>query len=100
MRHTSSMPLFDARPGEEAGARPVPLNSSVPDEEAPRLSLQHEAILDALREGPKTNLQLGMIAQRFGGRLHELKRAGHPWTKRCLRPGIYEYRLVGEAAAE
>lgn len=64
------MPLFD---------RPlmphVELNSTVIEEDVPRLSAQHHAIADALRDGPKTNLQLSMIAMRFGARLMELRRA-------------------------
>ena len=79
---------------------PVPLNASVPEHEAPRLSTQHAAIMDALRDGPKTNLQLRLIADRFGARLEEMKRAGIAWDKRCVKPGVYEYRLTGEAAAE
>lgn len=83
---------------EEYYAAPaVPLNASVPEHEAPRLSAQHAKILDRLREGPATNLELELIAHRFGARLNELKRAGHPWLKRCIKPGLYEYRLTGDA---
>ena len=73
---------------------PVPLNSTVPPEEAPRLSRQHETILARLREGPATNAELGRIAQRFSARLNEIAAAGIPWTKRCIKPGLYEYRLI------
>ena len=79
---------------------PVPLNPSVPECEAPRLGAQHETILARLREGPATNVELGMICQRFGARLHELRLAGIGWSKTMVRPGVYEYRLTGEAAAE
>jgi hypothetical protein len=72
----------------------VPLNSTVPPHEASRLSAQHAAILDALREGPKTNLQLALICQRFSARLHELRKAGHEWSKECLEAGVYLYTLT------
>lgn len=89
--YQSSMPLFD-RPKE--GPASIPVNSTVEEQDVPRLTAQHQAILDALREGPKTNLELGMICQRFGARLHELKLAGHPWLRRNIGPGVNEYRLI------
>ena len=90
--YETSMPLFD-RPTEGPA---IPLNPTVEEQDAPRLSAQHHAILAALREGPKTNVELGRIAQRFGARLNEIKRAGIPWLKRNVGPGANEYRLVGE----
>jgi hypothetical protein len=81
---------------EYADAKPIRLNPTVPGHEAPRLSAQHHAILDRLREGPATNLELGMICQRFGARLNELKRAGYPWRKECVKAGIYRYTLNRE----
>jgi hypothetical protein len=67
--------------------------------DAPRLSAQHHAILDRLKEGPVTNVELGEICQRFGARLQELKRAGFPWVKQWVRTpnlptGVWEYRLL------
>lgn len=88
----SSMPLFDSRPAQPAPA--APLNSTVDEADVPRLSAQHHAILGRLTEGPATNLELGLICQRFGARLHELKRAGRPWVKRMIKAGVYEYRLI------
>lgn len=82
------LPLFD-RP------RPhVELNPTVAEEDEPRLSAQCHAIADALREGPKTNLQLIMLSHRFGARLHELKRAGFLWTKTGKGQGIYLYEMI------
>src|SRR5678816_3999302 len=83
-----------ARDEHDDDERPIKLNSSVPEHEAPRLSLQHQTILDRLREGPATNLELGEIAQRFSARLHELKLAGHPWRRETIRPGVYRYTLL------
>jgi hypothetical protein len=78
----------------------VPLNSSVPDHERPRLSAQHSVLLDALRDGPKTNLQLGMICQRFGARVHELRRAGHQIERETIEAGIYRYTLIDPEMAK
>lgn len=88
--YQSAHPLFD-RPKE---GPVIPLNSTVEAQDIPRLSAQHHAIIAALREGPKTNLQLGMIAQRFGARLNEIKKAGIPWVRRSVAPGVNEYRLI------
>lgn len=82
-----SLPLFD---------RPTPrveLNSTVVEEDRPRLSAQHLAIADALRDGPKTNRELSMIALRFGARLHELKKAGFLW-KKTGACGWFLYEMV------
>ena len=76
------------------GQLSLPLNSSVPEHERARLSAQHQAILDALRDGPKTNLELRLIADRFGARLNEMRNAGIQWEKRCVKPGVYEYSLI------
>jgi hypothetical protein len=78
--YTSSMPLFDNRPEQPAPA--VPLNSTVDEADVPRLSAHHLLILERLAQWPATNLEFGMICQRFGARLHEPKLAGHPWLKR------------------
>lgn len=76
--------------------RELKLNSTVEDQDKPRLRKQHDAILDRLREGPATNIELGRIAQRFSARLEEMKRAGYEWGKRKIKPGVNEYFLIGE----
>lgn len=82
------LPLFDhPRPHVE-------LNSTVVEDDKPRLSLQCHAVADRLRQGPATNLQLIMIAHRFGARLLELKQAGFLWSRKPLGQGVHEYRLV------
>lgn len=86
--YPSSMPLFDRLHCNE----PVRLNASVPDDERDRLGPQHKRILDRLKQGPVTNLELGQICQRFGARLDEMK-TRFPWTRRQLRPGVHEYAL-------
>ena len=93
---SGQLDLFAApRTGRDEYDEPrIPLNASVPDHERDRLGPQHEQILARLREGPATNHELQQIAHRFGARLEEIKRAGIPWTKQCVKPGVYEYRLV------
>ena len=101
--HTTSMPLFD-RPGSEAGARRVPLNSSVEPDDAARLGRQVLAVVARLRAGPARNTELHQIATRFSARLGEAKAAGliRGWLKSKVpgMPGVIEYRLIGDDAAE
>lgn len=52
----------------------------LPDETQARLNQQAQEILDAFRGAPGgriTNLELTKIAQRFGGRIHELRQHGY-----------------------
>jgi hypothetical protein len=65
-----------------------------------RMSPQHQTIVARLKEGPATNLELGMICQRFGARLHELKRAGFLWSKKAVRHGLYRYEMVRDFLPE
>lgn len=85
----TAYPLFD-RPRP-----PVPTRDpSLPEDEAPRLTTQAHAIAERLRRGPATNLDLGMISQRFGARLHDLKRAGFLWRRRPIARGVHRYEMV------
>ncbi len=96
--HTSSMPLFDGA-AERRLPQPIPLNSTVEPSDVVRLSDQHHAILSRLREGPATGPELATIAIRYSARLQEMK-ALHPWLKRAIGGGQWEYRLVDLAAGE
>ena len=90
----SSMPLFD-RPAS------VPFRDpSLSDAEKVRLTPQALKIAAVLREGPATNLELGMISQRFGARLHDLKRAGFHWSKTTVKAGVYRYEMVRDFLPE
>ncbi len=90
--YTSSMPLFDGA-AERNQPPAIPLNSTVGPSDVVRLSDQHHAILARLRQGPATGPQLAAIAIRYSARLNELK-ALHPWLKRPIGGGQWEYRLV------
>jgi hypothetical protein len=56
---------------------PIPVNTSVVAEEAPRLSKQCRAILDRLQLGPASNSELASIALKYTGRVSEIRKAGH-----------------------
>lgn len=59
-----------------------------------RHSRLRQAVLDALRSGPKTNIQLNAVCYRYGARIHELRRDGlHIITKDYVSPGIFVYTL-------
>ena len=76
----------------------VEFNPTVPEAAKPRLGRQQQAILDRLRGGPATNNELVQIAQRFGGRIGELRAAGYDIrrTHDDDRRGVYVYELAEE----
>ena len=71
----------------------VSLNRSVAPADRRRLSRHQRLILARLRDGPATNSELGDIADRFGARICELRKAGCVIDKRNLGGGVWEYRL-------
>jgi DNA-binding CsgD family transcriptional regulator len=83
--------LFDS--GDRA-IRPADPNAH-PEAHA-RLTRQSREILDLLKQGPQTNLTLLGIAQRFGARLHDIRKAGYDVDTKLTDPqrGIYTYTLV------
>lgn len=96
------MSLFDTRPlGIDAYGRPITddpapvarCNPTVAEADVPRLSVQHHRILALLRQGPATNVELSAIGQRFGGRIHELRRAGYAILREQEGQGLYRYTL-------
>jgi hypothetical protein len=78
---------------DEHDERPIELNSSVPDHEAPRLRPQHHEILARLREGPATNAELAGLSLKYTSRVSDLRAAGY--GVRCERQagGVTVYRL-------
>lgn len=69
------------------------LNPTVQEADVHRLGKQHHAILAMLRAGPATNVELSAIGQRFGGRIHELRRAGYAILREQVGQGLYRYTL-------
>jgi hypothetical protein len=77
----------------------IPLNSTVEEADKPRLAGKAEAILAALRAGPKTNVELAHIGGiRYSARLAELKAVGVEWeiTARDHATGVNTYTLISE----
>lgn len=80
----------------DAPSKPIePVDPHLEAEELPRLTRQCLKILERLQQGPATNTELIAIAQRFGARLHDLKKAGYKIaTERSdVEAGIFVYRL-------
>lgn len=65
-----------------------------------RLSAK-QRILNRLMESSATNFELNDICFRYGGRIHELRAAGHRITTTAgEEPGCYIYELQIEPAAQ
>jgi hypothetical protein len=74
-----------------------PRDPSVEPVARPRLGRQSLAVLERLREGPATNVELASISHRFGGRLYDLRRAGCVIATQQDHPsGIAIYTLKHE----
>lgn len=63
------------------------------DGEARRRHGAADRVLDALRAGPRTNLDLITICQRISGRIFDLRRRGHSITVEPVSPGVFRYTL-------
>jgi len=50
-------------------------------------------VLDALRRGPQTNVDLNAICYRYGARIHELRAAGYVITRTPAGRGVFVYRV-------
>lgn len=57
------------------------------------------AVLDALRDGPKTGDELVAITHRFGARIKDLRDAGHRILTTSLGGRRWLYTLTAERAA-
>ena len=55
---------------------------------------QRQAILDRLRRGPATTVELAQIALKYTSRVSELRKAGHAITAALIEGGVYQYRLA------
>ena len=71
---------------------------TVPETAKPRLGRQQAAILAALKQGPKTNIELVPIALRYSARIHELRKAGYRIDREDVddENGVYRYVLKGQ----
>lgn len=65
--------------------------------EIERLNGAAVRVLERLRTGPATNVELShprIGGLRFGGRLHELGKHGHRIGKEHVSGGVWLYRLI------
>lgn len=90
-RPTEAMPLFGigAKP-----APPAPIDPNVLATDVPRLTGQCLAILDRLRKGPATNVELAALSLKYTSRISDLRAAGHTIKCKRLPEGLTTYTLV------
>lgn len=64
-----------------------------------RRGSQCDAILAALRAGPKTNAELAAISLKYSGRVSDLRAQGHHIRAHSMGAGVWLYRLSPAPAA-
>lgn len=66
--------------------------------EAKRLTRQQTAILERLRAGPATNMELIPISTRFSARIYDLRQVGYKIDTECIdrAKGLSLYTLKAE----
>ena len=82
----------------KAKPREIHLNSSVQEEDKPRLKNQHIRIIERLRQGPIRNVELKDFVLCYTARLTELRQARYVIQAKRVKgePSIWEYTLVSE----
>jgi len=61
---------------------------------------QKEKILNRLKQGTVTNIELNDTCFRYGARIHDLKQSGHDIRSRRVKQGVWEFWLAnGEPKA-
>jgi hypothetical protein len=83
--------LFDPQPT----LSPRDPNTDPQDEQ--RLTGQNKLVLDALKDGPKTNQQLAFFSLKYTSRISDLRAAGYVVECERLQGGLTLYRLKGTA---
>jgi len=59
------------------------------------MSNQSKQILDMLRTGERTNLELASVTPRYGARVYDLRKAGHTINVTKINESLFTYALVG-----
>lgn len=70
-----------------------PCDPGVRPGDRPRLSRQCEEILDALRGGPKLNVELAAISLKYSGRISDCRAAGYVIVAEHMDGGLWKYTL-------
>ena len=74
-----------------------PVDPNVRSVDVKRLSKSNRRLLDALRDGPKTNVELEPICgQRVSARVHDLRDHGYKIKAKALKGGVWVYELENE----
>jgi hypothetical protein len=78
-----------------------PVDPHVEPADKPRLTRQCYSVLERLRRGPVSNVQLLLIAIRYSARIHDLRSAGYKIeTEKRGDGGIVFYSLISEPEAQ
>lgn len=82
-------------PQFDESERLKPTDPNVRPVDVPRLSAQCQAILDLLRDGPRTNTELVEVAMKYTSRISDLRKAGYDIRAIERRSnGVTVYQLV------
>ena len=86
----TQLSLFDDGP-----RTPHPRDPNVDVQDVPRLTGQNALVLDALREGPKTNKQLAFLSLKYTSRISDIRAAGYDVyiVERNHKTGLTLYAL-------
>lgn len=71
-----------------------PIDPNVRAEDVPRLTGQTAAIVERLKQGPATNMELAGLSLKYTSRLSDARAAGYTIVCKRLAGGLTEYRLV------
>ncbi len=66
------------------------------DAKAPRITGQRLKILERLREGTATNIELNAVCFRYGARIHELRGMGFRIKTVQESAGVFRFELATE----
>lgn len=89
--------FFDDEFGADMAAKRgqvQPCDPNVQPSDLPRLTGQNAAILDRLRQGPATNVELAAISLKYTSRLSDLRAAGYAVSCHRGEGGVNTYRLT------
>jgi len=75
-------------------ATPPPREPRVPEADRPRLSGQCQRILELLRRGPCTNVELAEVSLKYSGRISDLRKRGYRIEPTNLGGGLWRYELL------
>lgn len=80
----------------DAYNRVEPADPMIDPADKVRVTKAAHRILEMLREGPKTNVEMATVTPRYGARIHDLRKAGYQIVKARVPGGhgVFQYRLI------